>query len=74
MAKTVKREGKTKESVIFLVHSSFPTNCVSEMGLQTNTVFRRNTNFLDVNLPISFSYISHIPKRSSYSVAVSSLI
>ena len=26
-AKTVKGEGRTKESLIFFVHSSFPTDC-----------------------------------------------
>ena len=67
MAKTVKREGKTSESINFLVYSSFPRNCVSKMGLKTNTVFCRTTSFLDVKLPISFSDMSHIPKRSSNS-------
>ena len=69
MAKTVKREGRTSESINFLVYSSFPTNCVSKMGLKTNTVFCRTTSFLDVKLPISFSDMSHIPKRSSNSTA-----
>ena len=67
MAKTVKREGKTSESINFLVYSSFPRNCVSKMGLKTNTVFGRTTSFLYVKLPISFSDMSHIPKRSSNS-------
>ena len=69
MAKTVKREGKTSESINFLVYSSFPTNCVSKMGLKTNTVFCRTTSFLDVKLPISFSDMSHIPKGRSNSTA-----
>ena len=73
-AKTVKREGRTKESLIFFVHSSFPTDCVSKMGLKTNTVFCKTANLLDITLPISFSYMSHIPKRSSNSVAVSLMI
>ena len=73
-AKTVKREGRTKESLILFVHSSFPTDCVSKMGLKTNTVFCKTANLLDIMLPISFSYMSHIPKRSSNSVAVSLMI
>ena len=73
-AKTVKREGRTKESLIFFVHSSFPTDCVSKMGLKTNTIFCKTANLLDIMLPISFSYMSHIPKRSSNSVAVSLMI
>ena len=67
MAEMVKRERRTKESINFLVYSSFPTDCVSKMGLKTNTVFRRITYFLDVKLPISFSDMSHLPKRSSNS-------
>ena len=67
MAKTVKREGKTSESINFLVYSSFPRNCVSKMGLKTNAVSCRTTSFLDVKLPISFSDMSHLPKRSSNS-------
>ena len=67
MAEMVNRERRTKESINFLVYSSFPTNCVSKMGLKTNAVFCRTTSFLDVNLPISFSDMSHLPKRSSNS-------
>ena len=69
MAKTVKREGRTSESINFLVYSCFPTDCVSKMGLKTNTVFSGTTSFLDVKLPISFSDMSHLPKRSSNSTA-----
>ena len=67
MAEMVNREGRTKESINFLVYSSFPTDCVSKMGLKTNAVFCRTTSFLDVKLPISFSDMSHLPKRSSNS-------
>ena len=67
MAEMVNREGRTKESINFLVYSSFPRNCVSKMGLKTNAVFCRTTSFLDVKLPISFSDVSHLPKRSSNS-------
>ena len=67
MAEMVNRERRTKESINFLVYSSFPTDCVSKMGLKTNTVFCRTTSFLDVKLPISFSDMSHLPKRSSNS-------
>ena len=67
MAEMVNRERRTKESINFLVCSSFPTNCVSKMGLKTNAVFCRTTSFLDVKLPISFSDMSHLPKRSSNS-------
>ena len=69
MAEMVNREGRTKESINFLVYSSFPTDCVSKMGLKTNAVFCRTTSFLDVKLPISFSDMPHIPKRSSNSTA-----
>ena len=69
MAEMVNRERRTKESINFLVYSSFPTDCVSKMGLKTNTVFCRTTSFLDVKLPISFSDMSHLPKRSSNSTA-----
>ena len=67
MAEMVNREGRTKESINFLVYSSFPTDCVSKMGLKTNAVFCRTTSSLDVKLPISFSDMSHLPKRSSNS-------
>ena len=67
MPEMVNREGRTKESINFLVYSSFPTDCVSKMGLKTNAVFCRTTSFLDVKLPISFSDMSHLPKRSSNS-------
>ena len=67
MAEMVNRERRTKESINFLVYSSFPTDCVSKMGLKTNAVFCRTTSFLDVKLPISFSDMSHLPKRSSNS-------
>ena len=69
MAEMVNREGRTKESINFLVYSSFPTDCVSKMGLKTNAVSCRTTSFLDVKLPISFSDMSHIPERSSNSTA-----
>ena len=67
MAEMVNRERRTKESINFLVYSSFPTDCVSKMGLKTNAVFCRTTSFLGVKLPISFSDMSHLPKRSSNS-------
>ena len=69
MAEMVNRERRTKESINFLVYSSFPTDCVSKMGLKTNAVFCRTTSFLYVKLPISFSDMSHLPKRSSNSTA-----
>ena len=70
MAEMVNREGRTKESINFFAdYSSFPTDCVSKMGLKTNAVFCRTTSSLDVKLPISFSDMSHLPKRSSNSTA-----
>ena len=46
MAEMVNREGRTKESINFLVYSSFPTNCVSKMGLKQILYFAEPLLFL----------------------------